>query len=1236
MNQSPAPRRPLAHPIPVFPTVRIYLFIPLALLLATTALACSSPPPTPTPHLESTLQARIAATRQVETSVEATVEAIKPIAEAVQATLTARTNAEPTPTTAPSDSHNSTPQPQFTTAYQDCDQLLRERLVSERTATDAYTMQSAVRQIQTANQECSVHLWNPRLVDPIPHQSGTCLATVNGLDPSRLPPGLLTPDVNAPRPTSGRDQSNNVIAYWSHRFDEKPSDLSNCWIYISDTNSWMTGRDLQAETTTFAHIDLKQGDCLLFAEGRVDNTLDPAKVPCEGAWTHRVVSSFELTDPGHYPNIAYVQYHALLNCNPNHTIYLYPLEPSWQFGDRRVTCLQNSFGLSLSDPAKLDNMVNSFSLSPKDCFNAVPESSYIQVEHVACSGHWEFRVLHTFEAADSRTYPTANRLNQQSILNCDRRTTQPLHPAQKLWDARFRTTLCLQENPTGLPGTPEILDRLVNPYLLDEDECFNEYANPELLLAELTHCSGDWQYQVLATHAFPNSSAYPGDAAMAQQTANLCAPADFTHTPDDNLWQLGYRRIICLSDGTAAADSTTPPSDPTLTAQEALEEGIALEQAGQHHEALAALQRAQRLFGGTSATTESWMGFVYESLGNLPTAIDHHTNAIALDDTALARVLRADAFLESNNCASAEADAHVVLRKPPETSPAFHSHVEAQWLLALCASDDQAALSHAQDAHRGAQSHGYSQADLEEMAALIDELNEAVLTSFRIGPQTSQRLTTLTDLPNARWLSQSHPQVADKLASLPWTADGLSPAEESLIEQLLYLYVENTTAPATSLLHMPFLQSVTPGDLEAVSSLKAIAHDDDTSFQRILSHPTFSGHGITDAWTPIVATLESANRYDKALIPMLLDPALAHMESRTIQTPLRGQVALNIIRTTSNYNTESINHLEHAVRNAEAFMHEPFPTDMVALLYADAVKRTYAGHNAGTGMVILPEYDVPDHEYSQKITDHEVAHYYWSGNEQWVDEGMAEFMASTFLAHRQGTRTLPDNRPCHQYRTISQIPKTEATHRCSYSLGERLFIDLHDTVGTQQFRATMTAFYRDSPSPSFTIGQDNTEKGITHIRSHFTAPAAQQVIDRWYDGSSPYRTDLYDEDPVDPRLSVLNASISEATLSINDRPVSSFSARSTSHPVKLSIKYQHPTPVGKAGHIPITVIIFYQDGHPYYTKNSELEAQAGTIGAGIWYPLWQPGDPPMATGDHVAYVYEAGNKVAQIHWTVTP
>ena len=86
------------------------------------------------------------------------------------------------------------------------------------------------------------------------------------------------------------------------------------------------------------------------------------------------------------------------------------------------------------------------------------------------------------------------------------------------------------------------------------------------------------------------------------------------------------------------------------------------------------------------------------------------------------------------------------------------------------------------------------------------------------------------------------------------------------------------------------------------------------------------------------------------------------------------------------------------MRGAEEFMGVPFPTKYVGLLFENAVTGSFAGTNFGTHMAILPKYDVDDgsheSEFAGQNIAHEVAHYYWSGNADWVDEGAAELMAA--------------------------------------------------------------------------------------------------------------------------------------------------------------------------------------------------------------------------------------------------
>ena len=695
------------------------------------------------------------------------------------------------------------------------------------------------------------------------------------------------------------------------------------------------------------------------------------------------------------------------------------------------------------------------------------------------------------------------------------------------------------------------------------------------------------------------------------------------------------------------------PQPTSALASISLEKGIELAKNGDYLEALRELKKARSLHGGRSEEAEVWLSRVQDALGNPEEALRHQQNAKALREGT--------GQTETNQPTATPVPAPtpeikvVLAQTDPTPTPAIPPAPTMRPAPTSTPMPVPTVAPTRTPAPAPTTAPTRTPAPTPTVLVVRPEPTAAPTpTILVIRPATptrtpqpipvrapargvNSRLTKLTDLSNARWLSHSKPEIADKMASLPWAADGLSETEEKIIEELLYLYVKNTTPTAVSLMDMPFLQSVNPGDLQAVTSLWMISQEDRPAFQQIMNHPAFQGTGITDAWTPVVATLESAQSYNRSLIPALLDHAQVHLETRTIQTLLRGTVTLNIVRIGAASDPQSMDRLESAVKNAEAFMGEPLPTDVVNVLYADAVRGSNVGHNSGHSITILPLYDSPGEERSQRINDHEVAHYYWRGNENWIDEGMATFIEAVFLGHRTGTRIQPDNRPCPEFRAISQLSTKDDTHPCDYSLGERLFIDLHDAVGDQEFRKGMAALYRESTVEDNADNMIGTKLGISHIKATFSSAAAKRMIDRWYHGTEPYRTDLYDRDPVDPGLSVLNARVTGARLSINDAPVNSFSASSINSHVEFSIDYSHPNPVGTPGEILFQFAVFYQDGHPFLAHDRAVTASVGGTGfSGIGVYVWWPGQPRTATGEYVGYVYQAGNKVAQVHWTVTP
>ena len=245
------------------------------------------------------------------------------------------------------------------------------------------------------------------------------------------------------------------------------------------------------------------------------------------------------------------------------------------------------------------------------------------------------------------------------------------------------------------------------------------------------------------------------------------------------------------------------------------------------------------------------------------------------------------------------------------------------------------------------------------------------------------------------YISNDQPDVARSLVALAWLADGIENNEVEALDYVSNLANLNGEA-AQHIVQMSFLETVEPPDVSALRTLWHLAANEPQLLETLLSHPALQT-GITDDFAPVVATLYGVARYNPELFPVLLDPANVLLERRTVTLPMAGNVTLVIIRTQPGAE-RSMDLLEHAIHSAEAFMGAPLPTNFVGLLYEDAVPGSYAGVNSGTHIAIRPKYDVNDGshegETAGSIIAHEVAHYYWRGNANWVDEGASDFIAS--------------------------------------------------------------------------------------------------------------------------------------------------------------------------------------------------------------------------------------------------
>ena len=514
--------------------------------------------------------------------------------------------------------------------------------------------------------------------------------------------------------------------------------------------------------------------------------------------------------------------------------------------------------------------------------------------------------------------------------------------------------------------------------------------------------------------------------------------------------------------------------------------------------------------------------------------------------------------------------------------------------------------------------------------------------------------------------------LAGQMLRKSWVQDAISADEATVIRSLLWTISYDTDSPppsqvviavnaaASRVLGMPFLDRVESADALAVRSLDRIAYIGKTDFLQVMSRPALND-GITDEEAKIVLLLGGTYQFGGlSMVDTLLDPTQITVEERSISLPRSGEMDLAIIRTAPGA-ARSMALLEYSVRSIEEFMGAPFPLNHVAVLFnEEAVKEGAAGVNFGTHVTMLPEYDVDDGSHDANflpsLTAHEVAHYYWRGNEIWIDEGGATFMEFAVEKARVGRGLIADRYPCPYVSSIAEVVALDPEQLspediCNYSLGERIFLDLYRNLGETTFRRGFSSLYQQSQVLDELLWP--TEMNVSHVRDAFQplAHAATAVINRWYDGPTPRGIAPPDTGPVTPELrTIAGGQIVNAFVSLeDDRDAfgdwASFISKETE-------SFSVSDAAGKDGFVylaftlPVTaepkilrleVLQHYEDGFLYGDRVANFEFGPDWVGAWARLPVGQTrNERPWLPGRYWAYFYDGDRKVAEVTYEVTP
>lgn len=496
------------------------------------------------------------------------------------------------------------------------------------------------------------------------------------------------------------------------------------------------------------------------------------------------------------------------------------------------------------------------------------------------------------------------------------------------------------------------------------------------------------------------------------------------------------------------------------------------------------------------------------------------------------------------------------------------------------------------------------------------------------------------------------PDVAGSLTARRWFRDGVTDAERAVIDGIRSIAHHNA-ADAARIGAMPFLSTLEPYDLVALRSLNSLAYLNPTVLGSVLSHPTLRG-GITDHWAPIVATLYGVSKYNPSLIDTLLDPERVMVEQRQINLPLSGDVDLAIIRTAPGAG-RSMDLLARSIRSAEDFMGRALPAAFVPLLFEDAVPEYAGGANFGTHIAILPRYDVDDGSRAANaaglVVAHEVAHYYWNGNADWVDEGASELLAALSELARVNRQVAITTRPCAYAANIAELERLNPAvdsdaFGCNYSLGERFFFDLFRFIGPADFQQGFRRLYRASKKDDDADDYPGTTAGISQIRDAFDRGSngvrVRNAIARWYDGTAPHNVIQGDISTPQSVLSGIDGRITAAYVSIGAEgpAVSGFSAQSATDWVVLTLKYSYrhssAAQLRNPNSTTLDIVEYFEDGFATSRRAITLAAAPGYTGGTRQISVGPPPGRRWAAGHYWVYVYENGRKVAAVSFEVTP
>ena len=318
------------------------------------------------------------------------------------------------------------------------------------------------------------------------------------------------------------------------------------------------------------------------------------------------------------------------------------------------------------------------------------------------------------------------------------------------------------------------------------------------------------------------------------------------------------------------------------------------------------------------------------------------------------------------------------------------------------------------------------------------------------------------DTPNVRWVEAYHRDLYNTMESKSWVQDGLTDLEKSVVDRVFnfVFFGQRGVDVANRLSKMPFLAAVDRLDLVTMRALSVAFFQ--KRLDSILVHSRFAD-GIRENERVLVIGVS-------VMKDLGLRDARVESGYLTLEEGTYSGVPVTVAKIGVRQDAYVIDQVGAAVVGVRELMGGgEFPVGhVVALGDPYAVTPGAAGTNYGYVMSYKlggASGDYTEDQVKSTIV-HEVAHYYWIGAERWINEGMA----STFEVLLGDDFGIPDNvtmrkkGDCELTSLRSLVEAApEGLHSpnfsCNYYLGQRLFLDLRDSLGEAEFLAGARRLY---------------------------------------------------------------------------------------------------------------------------------------------------------------------------------